>query len=49
MNKVVKRIRLQKEVNEFMTKIKLNKQKFIETAIVEKLERDFKFKQQIPF
>lgn len=49
MNKVVKRIRLQKEVDEFMAKIKLNKQKFIEIAIIEKLERDFKFKQYIPF
>ena len=49
MSKIVKRIRLQKEVDEFMAKIKLNKQKFIEIAIIEKLECDFKFKIKTPF
>lgn len=49
MDKVTKRIRIDKQVNSFMSKIKLKKQQFIIQAINEKLERDFKFKSNIPF
>ena len=49
MDKVTKRIRIDKEVDRFLSKIKLKKQQFISQAINEKLERDFKFKINIPF
>jgi len=49
MNKVTKRIRIDEYINELMTKLKLNKQRFISQAINEKLERDFKLKVKIPF
>lgn len=43
MDKVTKRIRIDKAVDCFMSKIKLKKQQFIVSAINEKLERDFHF------
>lgn len=49
MNKVIKRIRIDKDVDSFMNKIKLKKQQFISQAINEKLERDYKFKINYPF
>lgn len=49
MNKVTKRIRIDKDIDSFMSNIKLRKQQFISLAINEKLERDFKFKTKCPF
>ncbi len=49
MNKVTKRIRIDKDVDSFMSMIKLKKQQFISQAIKEKLERDYKFKLKMPF
>jgi len=49
MSKIVKRIRIHKDINDFMEKHKIKKQYFIETAIREKLEKDFNYKVKIPF
>jgi len=49
MNKVTKRMRIDQDVDELIIKLKLKKQKFINQAIIEKLERDFKIKIKIPF
>jgi hypothetical protein len=49
MNKLVKRIRIDKDIDDFMTKHKIKKQYFIKTAIREKLEKDFDYKTIIPF
>lgn len=49
MNKVTKRIRIDEDIDCFMTKLRLKKQMFINQAITEKLERDFKMKIKIPF
>lgn len=49
MNKVTKRIRIDEDIDSLIAKLKLKKQRFINQAITEKLERDFKFKVKIPF
>lgn len=49
MNKVTKRIRIDEDIDRFMSKLKLKKQRFISQAINEKLERDFKLQVKIPF
>lgn len=49
MCKITKRIRIHEEVDFFMSKNKIKKQQFIEAAITEKLERDFKYRIKVPF
>jgi hypothetical protein len=49
MSKIVKRIRIHKDIDDFMGKHKIKKQYFIEKAITEKLEKDFNYQINIPF
>jgi hypothetical protein len=44
-----RRININPETWEIMTKLKLRKADFIRSAIIEKLERDFIIKDKIPF
>lgn len=49
MKWITKRIRLDPEIDNLMSKLKLRKQDFIRTAISEKLQHDFKVKVKTPF
>ncbi len=49
MKKIIKRIRITQDTDNFMTQNCICKQKFIEKAIIEKLTKDFNYKIKTPF